>query len=132
LVGDAVVDSKTIHEALRQGHAFVGYDLPEPTRGFRFTAQGMSATAWMGDTIPIESGVTIQIHLPRRTECQLKKDGSVIKTWNKREICTYTATEPGIYRVEVFLNYLGRRRGWIFSNPIYLTGTSRTKAAVQV
>ena len=48
------------------------------------------------------------------------KDGQVIKTWRKREICTYITTEPGVYRVEVFLSYLGRRRGWIYSNPIYV------------
>ena len=30
------------------------------------------------------------------------------------------ATEPGVYRVEAWRNYLGRKRGWIFSNPIYV------------
>jgi hypothetical protein len=125
LVGEVSADSRTILEALRQGHAFIGYDLPGSTRGFRFTAQGMAVTAWMGDTIPVERGVTIQIHLPRRSECRLLKDGAVIKSWNRREICTHVATEPGVYRAEVFIEYLGRRRGWIFSNPIYLTGKSR-------
>jgi hypothetical protein len=33
---------------------------------------------------------------------------------------TYIATEPGVYRVEVWRNFLGRKRGWIFSNPIYV------------
>jgi hypothetical protein len=122
LNGDAVMDTRTILDAFRQGHAYIGYDLPAPTRGFRFTGQGKNNSAMMGDTISLESGVTLQIHLPRRTECQLLKDGHPIKTWHNREICTYTATEPGVYRVEAAINYLGRRRGWIFSNPIYLTG----------
>jgi hypothetical protein len=122
LNGDATADTRVLMEAFRQGHAFIGYDLPAPTRGFRFTAQGKNITAWMGDTISIESGVTLQIHLPRRTECRLLKDGGLIKTWHNREICTHIATEPGVYRVEAAIDYLGRRRGWIFSNPIYLTG----------
>jgi len=25
-----------------------------------------------------------------------------------------------VYRVEVFRTYLGKKRGWIYSNPIYL------------
>jgi len=31
------------------------------------------------------------------------------------------ASEKGIYRAEVYYHYLGRERGWIFSNPIYAT-----------
>jgi len=121
LVGETASDVRSILEALRQGHAFVGYDLPESTRGFRFTAQSAAGTAWMGDTIPVDSGATLQIHLPRRAECHLLKDGTVIKTWNKREVCTHIASDPGVYRVEVFINFLGKKRGWIYSNPIYLT-----------
>jgi len=122
LQGDAIVDAGLIYDALRQGHAFIGYDLPAPTRGFRFTAQGMEKTARMGDEISAENGVTFQIRLPQRAECNLLKDGKIIKTWTQRETCTYIATEPGVYRVEVYLQYLGLRRGWIFSNPIYVRG----------
>jgi len=120
LNGDAAMDRRQILDALRQGHAYIGYDLPASTRGFRFTAQGRDGQVWLGDTLPLETGVTLQISLPRRTECHLLKDGQVIKTWRRREICTYITTEPGVYRVEVFLPYLGRRRSWIYSNPIYV------------
>jgi hypothetical protein len=37
-----------------------------------------------------------------------------------REVLTHITKEPGIYRAEVYLDYLGRHRGWIFSNPIYV------------
>ena len=122
LCGDLTIDRQLIMEALRQGHAFIGYDLPASTRGFRFTAQGKDVTAWMGDEISARYGVTFQIHLPCLTECQLLKDGKSVKTWRKRENCTYITTQPGIYRVEVYLDYLGGRRGWIYSNPIYVRG----------
>ncbi|HEX7975394.1 MAG TPA: hypothetical protein VF498_13380, partial [Anaerolineales bacterium] len=62
-----------------------------------------------------------QIRLPRPCECRLIKDGKAIKTWQKRDTCTYITTEPGVYRVEAYIEYLGRLRGWIFSNPIYVT-----------
>jgi len=120
LSGEFGQDRRMILEALRNGHAFVGYDLPAPTRGFRFTAQGKDGSAAMGDEIAINEGVTLQIHLPQRAECRLVKDGDVVKTWKKREICTYITSDAGVYRVEVYLRYLGVRRAWIFSNPIYV------------
>jgi len=120
LSGDVAEDRRSVLEALASGHAFIGYDLPASTRGFRFTAQGKDCLAWMGDEIPAKNGVTLQIRLPRRAECHMLKDGKVLKTWTDRETCTHITSEPGVYRVEVYIEYLGRKRGWIFSNPIYV------------
>jgi hypothetical protein len=120
LSGDYEHDRGLVMAALRDGRAFVGYDLPHPTRGFRFTAQGKSGINWMGSEIPAKEGATLQIRLPRRTECHLIRDGKKIKEWKQRETCTHITSQPGVYRVEVYLHYRGRRRGWIFSNPIYL------------
>jgi hypothetical protein len=120
MVGDAVVDRISVLEALRKGHAFVGYDLPASTRGFRFSAQGMAKSVWMGDEISAKHGVTLQIKLPLRAECNLIKDGKTIQTWTDREVMSYITTDPGVYRVEVYFPYRGKRRGWIFSNPIYI------------
>jgi hypothetical protein len=120
LKGDVTEDSRTIYTAMKQGHAFVAYDLPASSQGFRFSAQGMEKNSIMGDEISVQGGVTLQIRLPRRVECRLIKDGKLLKTWNNRETCTHITTEPGVYRVETYINYLGIRRGWIFSNPIYI------------
>ncbi len=120
LSGDVNTDKKLIYEALGQGHCFVGYDLPAPTRGFRFSAQGRETSALMGDEIPAKGGVTLQAKLPAQAEIRLLKDGNVIQTWKNQSACTHTAIEPGVYRVEVYRRYLGRRRGWIYSNPIYV------------
>lgn len=123
LTGDLITDKRLIYDALRQGHAFVGYDLPAPTRGFRFTAQGKDGIAQMGDEIRAENGVTLQIRLPQRAECILLKDGKPLKTWQNRDACTHITTQPGVYRVEVFIPFNGRR-GWIYSNPIYVRGAA--------
>jgi hypothetical protein len=120
LKGEKEADIVLVQDALREGHAFIGYDLPSPTRGFRFVGQGIEQTVLMGDQIKLGQGVTLQITLPKRTECRLLKDGKIFNSWNKREIISQIVTEPGVYRVEVYLNYLGKRRGWIFSNPIYI------------
>lgn len=120
LTGDPTLDRQTVLYALQKGNAFVAYDLPAPTKGFRFSAQGLEKNAWMGDEIPPKNGVTLQIRLPLRTECRLLKDGQVIQTWLDRDVCSHITTEPGVYRVEVYIPYRGKRRAWIFSNPIYI------------
>ncbi|HVN54135.1 MAG TPA: CehA/McbA family metallohydrolase [Anaerolineaceae bacterium] len=120
LTGDASIDRQAILDALRLGHAFIGHDLHESARDFRFTAQGKDQTAWMGDEILARGGVTMQVHLPHPAECLLLKDGKVIKTSRARENITHITTEPGVYRIEVYQQALGRRRGWIYSNPIYV------------
>jgi len=120
LEGELDHDRRLILEALRKGHAFIGYDLPAPTRGFRFKAHGLNSDVIMGDEISAESGVTLQVRLPQRVESRLIKDGEVIETWNQRDHCTHITTEPGVYRVEAFIPFHGKRRTWILSNPIYV------------
>jgi hypothetical protein len=120
LSGDLAADKAMIYNALRNGHAFIGYDLPHPTRGFRFTAQGRDGSAIMGDEIRLGSGVTLQIRLPMKAECRLLHNGAHVRTWKDREICAQSVAKPGAYRVECSIEYLGRQRGWIYSNPIYI------------
>ena len=118
--GEAQADGQMLYEALAAGHAFVGYERPGSTRGFRFTAQGKEVTAMMGDEIAAAGGVTLKIQLPQAAECLLLRDGKTIQRWKSQENCTYIATRPGVYRAEIYRQYLGRRRGWIYSNPIYV------------
>jgi hypothetical protein len=48
------------------------------------------------------------------------QNGKVIGSWTRHQVCAHITTEAGIYRVEVFKMYLGKKRGWIFSNPIFV------------
>ena len=120
LSGDQTQDRNIILDALQKGHAFIGYDLPAKTEGFRFYAQGTNQLKQMGDEISASQGVTLQIHLPQKAECRLIKDGKVINTWKDREVASFITSQPGIYRVEAYIRYRRKRRGWIFSNPIYI------------
>lgn len=121
LTGKLETDSQMIYGALRAGHCFIGYDLPRQTRGFRFVGHGREADAVMGDEIPGHGGVTLQVHLPDLAEIRLIKDGAVIQVAKKAYDLTYrTSGEPGTYRVEAYRRYRGRKRGWVFSNPIYV------------
>ena len=119
LTGDLSNDRKMVFDALAAGHCFIGYDLPAPTRGFRFSAQGKATTVIMGDEIPIDNAVTIQAKFPSKAEIRLIKDGRCVKTSNG-EALVHITNQPGVYRIEAYKHYLGKRRGWIFSNPIYV------------
>lgn len=120
LSGDLITDKRLIYETLAKGHCFIGYDLPASTRGFRFRAHGRDESVIMGDEISARGGVTLQAHLPHMAEIRLIKDGAVLKTWKNQQACTHITSTPGIYRIEAYRTYLGRKRGWIFSNPIYV------------
>jgi hypothetical protein len=120
LTGDSATDRRLVYEALENGRCFIGYDLSAFTKGFHFRAQGRDKNAIMGEEIPAKGGVTLQIHLPELADCRLIKNGQILKEWNRQQNCTHITTGPGVYRVEVYRRYLGRRVGWIFSNPIYV------------
>lgn len=120
LTGDVPIDKRMIYDALAAGHCFVAYDLPGSTRGFTFKARGLESSGIMGDTFPVKGGVTLQAHLPIRAEIHLIKDGKRLSVWKNSQVCTHIVTEPGVYRVEVYRNFLGKKRGWIYSNPIYV------------
>jgi hypothetical protein len=120
LTGEAAADRRLVYQALAAGHCFVGYDLPLSTRGFRFTGHGREASVLMGDEISARGGVTLQAHVPSQAEIRLVQDGRLIRTARKAYALTHIAEEPGVYRIEVYRHYRGFRRGWIFSNPIYV------------
>lgn len=119
LNGNYEHDCGVIFDALRGGRCFVGYEAPAPTRGFRFSAQGDKTTAMMGDEIGVGAGVTLQVSAPSRAEIRMLRNGAVV---SKREDThlTHITGEPGVYRVEVYTTFKGQKRGWIFSNPIYV------------
>jgi hypothetical protein len=120
LTGDAGVDARAIYAALADGRCFIGYDLPRPTRGFRFAAHGTDAEAVMGGQIAAHAGVALHAKVPDFAEIRLIKDGHPVQTVKYGQALTHRALEPGAYRVEAYRRYLGRRRTWILGNPIYV------------
>ncbi len=118
--GDAEHDRQMVFQALRDGRSFVGYDLPAPTRGFRFTAQGHNFSTSMGGSIRLGHGVTLQMVSPLVADMRLLHNGEVMLRETEGTHKTFIANETGVYRVEVYLHYKGKLRGWIFSNPIFV------------
>jgi hypothetical protein len=119
--GDVEEDRRRFFHALGRGRCFVGYDYPASTRGFTFRAQGERGPAEMGDRLPVGLGVTLQVRLPRPARLTLLRSGAVLRQWTSTAAAVEVVSQPGIYRVEAHLPSRGALRGWIYSNPIYLT-----------
>ncbi|MFH1183984.1 MAG: CehA/McbA family metallohydrolase [Chloroflexota bacterium] len=120
LTGNVEHDARAIYAGLAAGRCFIGYDLPRPTRGFRFSAYGADAQAVMGEQIAPRAGVALHAKVPDFAEIRLLKDGRPVQTVKYGQALTHRALEPGVYRIEAYRRYLGRRRAWILSNPIYV------------
>jgi hypothetical protein len=121
LTGDLEEDKQMVLRALRLGNAWVGYDAAGDTTGFRFSAQGLKRQAIMGQTLKLKRNqATMQVTTPAAGHIQLLCNGNVIAETAGSCHLLYQTEEPGAYRAQVFRRYAGRKRGWIYSNPIYL------------
>ncbi len=119
-------DKQVVYSALREGRCFVAYDLLGDTRGFRFTAESQAANVKrqtsrviMGQEIALRGEVLLEVHSPRRADIRLLRDGRIVARKNGKSL-GWTARERGVYRVEAYRSFLLRKRGWVFTNPIYV------------
>ncbi len=121
LARDVETAKAQIREALRAGHCFVTYDHLASARGFSFVADSGQREAMMGDTLRLRGRAQLRVLSPEVADLYLLKDGRVI-AHNRGQRLDWSTVEPGIYRVEAYRRYWGRRRGWVFTNPIYIEG----------
>jgi hypothetical protein len=121
LSGDASRDASLIYAALAAGRCFIAYDLPRRAHGFQFLAHTTEGQKPLGSQISVDSGVTLRADLPDSCEIRLLKDGRPVQIITEGKVLAHPARHPGTYRIEAYRRYRGRRRAWIFSNPIYLT-----------
>jgi hypothetical protein len=115
------LDKEMIYTALRQGSFFIGYDLPAPTTSFTFMIENTDEKTVMGGNVDITNGGSLRVSLPRRASIRLIHNGQILREIDNSDRLICTVTEPGYYRIECHIDFLGKRRGWIYSNPIYTT-----------
>lgn len=126
LTGDIDADKSMIYQALSSGASFIGFDLAAPTRGFSFTAENETDMVSLGDTLTLERGATLRAQLPHHANLRVIHNNRVTLNLPHADRLVQTITEPGYYRIEAYINYKGVKRGWIFSNPIYIHRKMKT------
>ncbi len=119
-----------VWEALSAGRAYVGFDWMADPSGFVYLAsisgdEGDQAAPqiWnMGSEVPLAAGLQLQAEAPLAVEWKLLKDGKIINESNGKSF-SFDVEEPGVYRTEAWLKFVGEPRLWILSNPIYVRPT---------
>lgn len=121
LRGEARADRRTILEALAHGASWVAYDLPGSSRGFRFWAEAGKTQAGLGGEIALGAGPgVLRAQLPRRARIELVRAGQGLLFAGEGQEQRQPVQEPGAYRLQAWIRFRGKERGWIFSNPIYV------------
>jgi hypothetical protein len=108
-----------VWEALEAGRAYVAFDWLADATGFDFAAVSGTARHEMGSRLAFEEGLRFRGQAPLSGDWKLVRHGKVIA----ESIATtfdFAVTEPGNYRVEVWLTIAGEKTIWILSNPIYI------------
>ncbi len=119
LSGHLAHDKVLIYGALREGHSFIGYDLIADSTNFRFVGRGRREEVGMGEELAIDQGVEFVVSSPQRALLRLGRNGPMVAQ-AKGQSLVHSAYVRGSYRVEAYRWYLGKRRGWVFTNPIYI------------
>lgn len=109
-----------VWDALNQGRAFVAFDWIADAIGFDFAAQAGTTRHEIGSKLKRADGLKLTGESPLSAHWKLIRNGEVCREANGSEF-EYAVTEPGNYRVELWLNVAGEDRTWILSNPIYVT-----------
>jgi hypothetical protein len=116
---DKTLTQQSLLDALREGHCFIGFDVLSDTSGFSFSA----GDKIMGDETTLEEAPGLKVAVPQSARIVLFKDGHKISEAPEVREMGFMPKERGTYRVEVFLDSLGKpfdRLPWIVSNPIYV------------
>jgi len=113
-----------VNSVLKKGRFYCAIEAAAEARGFRFWAETEEGNIPMGSRTQFRSPLRLRIKapFPFAKEIHLIHDGKKILSSNQKNI-SYEVTEPGIYRVEVYLRErspLGKNVPWIISNSILL------------
>ncbi|XZE35019.1 hypothetical protein SH501x_000503 [Pirellulaceae bacterium SH501] len=113
-----------VWEALDKGRTFVAFDWIANARGFEWEATQESGGAdirhEIGSSMTLSAGpIRLQGKSPLSATWHLKRDGETVETLNGSE-SDFEAKQPGVYRVELWLEGLDGPQIWILSSPIYV------------
>lgn len=119
LLVEGALSEESVREALAAGRAYVAFGWMADPTGFRFEA-GRGADRWpQGSEVVDPADLVLHTRATLPGIVKLLRDGQVVAEDRTRDF-SYSVSEPGVYRAEVWLNIAGELRLWILSNPIYV------------
>ena len=113
------LDEPTIRGAVSAGRVYVSHDWMGDPTGFWFGSSFEDMTSpQMGDEVAFKSPVLLRSRFPLPCAVRWVRNGKVLEE-SKGHSHAMTVRQPGVYRVEAWLELDGELRPWIYSNPIY-------------
>ncbi|MEA3364523.1 MAG: hypothetical protein U9Q79_02695, partial [Candidatus Hydrogenedentes bacterium] len=106
--------------SLREGRAYVAFDVLADSTGFVFMAEAGDAKAVMGESIPLGPDLSLRAESPVPCRFTIVHDGEVAHQAEGREL-GWQPKASGKYRVEAEVDILGEWTPWVYTNPIELT-----------
>ncbi len=113
------LSEKAVWEALEAGRAYVAFDWLADATGFDFAAQSGKERHEMGSRLTFKAGLKVHARAPLPVKWKLLRQGKVVAEANGRTLVA-PVTQPGIHRVEAWLEIAGEPMIWILSNPLYI------------
>ncbi len=112
-----------VWDALRAGRAFVAFDWLVDSTGFDIALQSDDMRHEMGSQLAWREGMKLVGQAPLAAKWKLFRNGELqAEAEADGQAFTADVTQPGRYRVEVWLDVAGQPYVWILSNPFYVTG----------
>jgi hypothetical protein len=118
------LDQQGVWAAMSNGRAFVAFDWLADAHSFTLMAVQQKALAPV--STPIGSHITLAdgpLRLvgqsPLSANWQLKRNGVTTQTCSGTA-CDFAITEPGVYRMELWLEGIDAPQIWILANPFYI------------
>ena len=110
--------------SLENGYFYNAIESAAQASGFRYWAEKEEKISPMGSQVKLvgSSDLRILVPFPFKVETMIIHNGDIILKTPEKEII-HKVTQPGIYRVEVYLRErtpLNKNIPWIVSNPIFL------------
>ena len=103
---------------MKNSRAYVSHDWLCDPSGFAFIAEkNGKRAAVMGDEISFSKGLKLRVEASNTATIKLFRNGQPISESKSSEL-NFDLKEPGIYRVELWLEIDGEMRPWIYSNQI--------------
>src|ERR1041385_6882388 len=106
------LDAKSLLDAVRAGHCFIGFDFLGDTTGFSFVAEN----AIQGDEVQLTGNTRLRVRSPVPGRIVVFKDGALFSDDTGISSKDLSVTGRGVYRTEISVE----GRPWIISNPIYV------------
>ncbi len=125
---------RSIIDAIRQGRAFVAFNMIGDAGGFAYVAQGGDKQVTMGERINLTPDLKLRAESPLSCKFTLVRNGETVTTQEGKTF-EFAVKDPGKYRVEAALKAVGALSpylawdSWVITNPIEVAAPSAAPAS---